>query len=181
MLKQIIPFLLLATGLMGFAQHNPSVTVGRTTTQNKVEVTVTADSAGTIILSSPDHSIYLNRRFAKSVDKNLGSIITGMRELETKDIEIVDYQMICKLNPDGSNESSKDGIIFRFEFNKTKNDKILLSMQSTTEKEDLFFTLAGVIQLQELVGKAMKSVSSISAQYENIQSAVDRINSMSLD
>ena len=181
MQKRILSVMLLVAGVVAFAQHNPSVAVGQMTTQNKVEVTVTADSAGTVILSSPDHSIYLNRRFANSVDKNLISIIKGMRDLETKDIEIIDYQMICKLNQDGSNESSKDGIIFRFEFNKTKNDKVLLSMQSTTEKEDLFFTLAGVTQLEDLVSKAMKSVNTISAQYETIQSTVDRINEMSLD
>jgi len=181
MLRKFIPVLLLSLGLAVVAQQNPSVKVGEMRTHNGVNLVVTGDSKGTIILATPDHCLYLDGPFATRFGETLASIQKGMQELEIKDINVVDYQQIKQLNFDGSREWSKDGLVFRFEFNQTKGDKVLLLMHSTTAWGDMLFSSTELSQLGDLVSKAKASIAEYTEQYGYIQSIVDKINATGIN
>lgn len=143
---------------------------------NKADLTVAVDSAGTVILSTAAHSLYIDRPTAVSLATSLDAILAGMKDIEAKDISVVDYRMVGRLVNGGTQDAALDSIMFRLELNSTKDDKVLLSMYSTRNLEDMLFTTAAVAQLDDLVNKALKSVVEYGDQYTYIQSVIDQID-----
>jgi len=176
MLKSFMFVLLTSICLTAVAQKYTSMDLGKVTTLTRVDVLVTVDSAGTIILSTPTHSIYIDRPVALSFGNTLDAILAGMREIETKDITVVDHRVIGRLTRDGTQDNTLDGIVFLLEFNSTKENKVLLLMYSTHDMEDLLFTSESIAQLDDLVKKALKSVVDYSDQYAYIQSVIEKID-----
>lgn len=177
MLKPLALVLLLSITLALTAQQYSSKVLGKVTMPNGADLTVAVDSAGTVILSTPAHSMYVDRPTAMNLENSLEAILAGMKDLEAKDISVVDYRMIGRLINGGSQDASQDSIMFRLELNTTKNDKVLLSMYSTRNLEDMLFTTTAVAQLDDLVNKALKSVVEYGDQYAYIQSVIDKIDS----
>jgi hypothetical protein len=159
------------------AQQYSSMDIGKVTMVNNVDVAVTVDSTGTIILSTPDHNIYIDRNSAISFSNALSAILVGMRELDAKDITVVDYQVVGKLTNHGAHDSSMDEIKFRLEFNSTKDDKVLLLMYSSHDREDMLFTTTLIAQLDDLIKKALKTGGDYSDQYAYILSVLEKIDS----
>ena len=176
MLKTSMFVLLVSICAMGFAQKYSAMDLGKVPMLDKVEMLVTVDSAGTIILSTPTHSIYIDRPIAPTFGNTLDAVLAGMREIETKDITVVDHRMIGRITHDGSHDNTLDGIAFHLEFNSTKDDKVLLLLYSTRDMENMVFTTDGVAQLDELVKKALKSVVDYGDQYAYIQSIIEKID-----
>ena len=176
MSKPITLVLLLSISLTVGAQQYSSTNIGKVATFNNVDVTVTVDSTGTLILSTSSHSVYLDRSVVVSFGNALDAILAGMRDLETKDITLVDYRDIGEITQDGSHDNTADGIMFRFELNPTKDNKVLLLIHSTVDMEDMIFTSKALAQLDDIVKKALKSGSDYSDQYAYIQSVIDKID-----
>jgi hypothetical protein len=177
MLKPFLSVLMLSIGLGVFAQQYSSVEIGKVTMVNKVDLTVTVDSSGTVILSTPTHNLYIDHPRAIALENALSAIVAGMRDLESKNITVVDYQVIGKLTNDGSRDDTLDGLKFRMEFNSTKNDKVLLLMYSTHNGEDMLFTTTAISQFDDLVKKALQSGVDYSGQYVYILSVIEKIDS----
>lgn len=176
MRKPFVFALLLSIGMTIAAQQYSSLELGKVTTLNNVDVIVTVDSAGTIILSTPAHSVYIEYPIAASFGNILDAILAGMRDLEAKDITVVDHRVIGKLTSDGSHDTTVDGMMFHFELNSAKDNKVLLLMYSTRDMEDMLFTTDGVAQLSGLVDRALKSGVGYGDQYAYIQSVIDKID-----
>jgi len=176
MAKSFILIVLLSLSMTLFAQQYTSKILGKVTTVNNLDVLVTVDSAGTIILSTPGHSLYVDHRFAATFESTLEAILAGMRSVEAKDITLVDYRVIGKLSKEGwTHNSGGDGIMFHLEVNSNAKNKVLLLMYSTHDLEDMLFTSTTVSQLSALVNKALTSGVDYSDQYVFIQNVLDRI------
>ncbi len=113
MLKPLALVLLLSITLALTAQQYSSKVLGKVTMPNGADLTVAVDSAGTVILSTPAHSIYVDRPTAMNLENSLDAILAGMKDLEAKDISVVDYRMIGRLVNGGSQDASQDSIMFR--------------------------------------------------------------------
>lgn len=159
------------------AQTQAALNIGKMTTRNNVDLSVLVNSVGVVVLSSPSHSIYLDRRLARTLEDNLAAIIGGMQDLETKDTAVVDFRTIGRLDYGVANGPTTDGLVFRLELNPTKNDKVLLLLYSTAEKEDLLFSTAGVAQLDDILIKALKYVDDVSGQSGYVLSVVEKMRS----
>jgi hypothetical protein len=166
--------------LLGFtvaAQQYSITEIGKITTLNNMDLSVMSYSKGTVVLITADHSIYIDRPSAKAIGSALGFMAAGMRELDAKDITIVDSKVLGNLKIDGSDEAALSGLRFRLKFNSTKNDKVLLLMHATDNTEDLVFTTAMVTQLGDLIDKALATGGGYNSQYDNIQAVTDKIDS----
>jgi hypothetical protein len=175
MRKTLVFAFLVFLCLPGFAQQYSSTNIGKVSTVNNIDVTVSVDSAGTLILSTPTHSIYFNRKYVYFFSDTVESILEGMKELESKDITIQDARTIGKLTPDASRDRFADGVVFRLQFNATKDNKVLMLMYNTSDPEDMVFTTNQVAQLDGLVKKALKSGADFGDQFAFIQSVIDKI------
>jgi hypothetical protein len=164
--------------MMANAQNYSSSNIGQVMSLDSVTINISADSAGSIILSTPTHSIYLDRGFATTFVNTLDAIITGMKDLEANNIDVTDTRMIGKLAFDGTHTITSDGIVFRFELNTFKDNKILLLMYSTLDsKEDILLTSTTASQLSDTMKKAMASANDYRKQYAEIQAVIDKIDS----
>jgi hypothetical protein len=178
MRKSLVFVLFLTICFAAGAQQYSSRNIGKVTTLNKIDLFVIADSSGAIILSTSAHSIYLDHRYAAAFKNTLDAIQAGMKDLESKNITVVDYRVIGKLSHNGwSHESAVDGIMFHLELNSTKDDKVLLLMYSNHDLEDMLFNSTLLAKLQDLVGEGIKSGVDYSDQYVYIQSVIDKIDS----
>jgi hypothetical protein len=177
MTKTLALALFLSMTLSLTAQQYTSREIGKLTTQNKISLTVTVDSSQTVILTTPSHSIYIDSRIANKYRSTLEAILGGMRELEAKNIAVVDHRLIGKLTFDGIKDNSLDGIVFRMELNSTPTDKVLLLMYSTRTMEEMLLSSTMLAQLDDLVGKAMNSFADYGDQHDFIQSTIDKIYS----
>jgi hypothetical protein len=167
----------LSLGLSAFAQQYTSAVLGKVSTQNKVDVTVSVDSAGTIMLSTPEHNLYINHPSAIPFGNALSAILAGMKDLEAKSITVVDYRKLGSITTDGSSNNIGDGIKFGLKFNSTKENKVLLLMYSTRYSQDLIFTTDQLTQLDDYVKKALKSGVEYNDQYAYIQYVTEKIDS----
>ncbi len=175
MLKSAILVILATVGLGLSAQQYSSTIIGKVTAVNNVDVAVAVDSTGTIIISTPTHSIYVDRSMARVFGNTLDAILSGMRDLEAKSVTVQDYRTIGKLTSDGSRERLMDGIVFRMEINANKDNKVVMVMYSTRNPEDMRFSTTSLGQLNELVKRALKSGVDYGDQYAYIQSVMDKI------
>ncbi len=158
------------------AQQYTTKNIGKVTTVNNIDVAVTVDSAGTIILSTPGHSIYVYRRSALTFGSSLEAILAGMRSIEAKGITLVDYRVVGRLTSEGWAQGGLgDGILFHLQLNSSEANRVLLLMYSTRDLQDLLFTTSSVAQLADLVKKAMSSGTDYGDQYEFVSTVIDRI------
>jgi len=158
------------------AQQYTTKNIGKVSTINSIDVTVTVDSAGTIILSTPGHSIYVYRRSAPTFGSSLEAILAGMRSIDAKGITLVDYRVVGRLGSEGWAQGGMgDGIMFHLQLNPSEANRVLLLMYSTRDLQDLIFTTSAVAQLSDLVKKAMSSGTDYGDQYEFVQTVLDRI------
>ena len=157
------------------AQQQAPMGIGKVTTRNNVDLTVTVNAAGVVVLSSPSRSIFLDRRLARTFEDNLAAILGGMKDLEGKDTAVVDFRTLGRLDYGVPNGPTTNGMVFRLELNPTKNDKVLLLMYSTEDREDLILASAGVAQLDDIFNKALKYIDDVGGQSGYVLSVIEKM------
>ncbi|HET7839317.1 MAG TPA: hypothetical protein VFL04_06125 [Rectinemataceae bacterium] len=178
-MKKVMVLVLVALACLPLvAQQYTSTTVGKVSTINNVDVTVSVDTAGTIILATPTHGMYIDHGSAFSFSDTIDAIYAGMKDLDGKDLTVQDYRTLGKLTADGTRERNADGIVFRLEINSIRGNKVLAVMYSTRDPEDMRFTTAAFGQLSQLVKQSLKSGADYGDQFKYIQTVVDRIGTM---
>ncbi len=175
--RSMTALILALAALPVLGQQFSTTSLGTLTTNNKLPLSVTVDSTGTLILSTHAKSVYLDRPYAAAFADALDAILAGMKDLEGKGLSVRDYRALGKLSPDGSLDANADGIVFRLELNAASDRKVLLDLYSTRAGEDLLLGTDAVAQLDDLVKKGLRSSSDYGDQYAFIESTVSKIQS----
>lgn len=174
MLTLLVLALLAAPAL---AVESP-VSIGSVATVDGVSVSVSVTPAGTIIIASPSHPMYVDRTFAVSLAGYLGRVGGEMQSLQSRTILGRDYVNLAKLPFSENGPTGQEGLAFRFDIDSDARDKVVLRIVSTVSREPLVFSADGVASLGALATKASQYVDRIKDQDSYLSTMAGRLASV---